>query len=602
MPAPAGESHRSPLRVTRDFFRKAFDDNLTGLSGMVAYNLLLSVFPLALLALFIAGRVLESPELERSVLEDLRGIFPNITDVTLTKALDRVRGSSTGVGVVALVTSVYIGSSFWGAMDTAFCRIYHVRCRGWVEQKRFSLAMLVVVLLFMAATVAVPTLQSVLAQGAGGLPFGLSEVDGLLFALSLFVGLLLVFGVLCVIYWAVPNRLVPWRAISPGAVAATVAIGLVDYGFPLYLSTISTIGAFTTIFVFVLIVLVWLMVYNGPAKSEASIRTAIREGLLALNANSVGEAALITRLAAEEQRTVRLGIRLAVPGDVGRAVRHRRCRRGGRRGSRCPRRPVGRAGERPRPPRRHDASRHRAGRGRCQRAPALRRGLGADRVASGAARRRWQPRLSDVVTLPHARVPPQPGVGDRPAAARSGRLPHPSRCRRPGRLSRRDARTAAGLADAATVARAWPGDDRRHAAAADEGCRRQGRRNGLDHAVLDAGVNVAEAVRSEYHQLFSVSAPSASPTTAYRLAGPICTPGDVLYNHWRLPALEPGHVLAIMDTGAYFVPFSTTFSFAKPAIVMLDGDDVSVARRREEFADVIALDELSADDGRAPSR
>ena len=125
---------------------------------------------------------------------------------------------------------------------------------------------------------------------------------------------------------------------------------------------------------------------------------------------------------------------------------------------------------------------------------------------------------------------------------------------------------------------------------------------GLDHAVLDAGVNVAEAVRSEYHQLFSVSAPSASPTTAYRLAGPICTPGDVLYNHWRLPALEPGHVLAIMDTGAYFVPFSTTFSFAKPAIVMLDGDDVSVARRREEFADVIALDELSADDGRAPSR
>ena len=104
------------------------------------------------------------------MLEDLRGLFPNITDVTLTRALDRVRGSSTGVGVVALVTSIYIGSSFWGALDTAFCRIYHVRCRGWVEQKRFSLAMLVVVLLFMAATVAVPTIQSVLARGAGDLP------------------------------------------------------------------------------------------------------------------------------------------------------------------------------------------------------------------------------------------------------------------------------------------------------------------------------------------------------------------------------------------------------------------------------------------------
>ena len=260
MPAPAGESHRSPPRVVKDFFRKAFDDNLTGLSGMVAYNLLLSVFPLALLALFIAGRVLQSAELEQSILQDLRGLFPNITDVTLTRALDRVRGSSTGVGVVALVTSIYIGSSFWGAMDTAFCRIYHVRCRGWVEQKRFSLAMLVVVLLFMAATVAVPAIQSVLARGAGDLPFGLAEVDGLLFAVSLLLSLLLVFLVLCIIYWAVPNRPMPWRAIWPGAVATTLAIGIVDYGFPLYLSTISTVGAFTTIFVFVLIVLVWFYI------------------------------------------------------------------------------------------------------------------------------------------------------------------------------------------------------------------------------------------------------------------------------------------------------------------------------------------------------
>ena len=257
MPAPAGDSHRSFRRVFRDFFRKGYKDNLTGLSGMVAYNLLLSVFPFALLALFIAGRILQSSELEQSILEDLRGLFPNITDGTLTRALDRVRSSSTGVGVVALVSSIYIGSSFWGALDTAFCRIYHVRCRSWVEQKRFSLAMLVVVLLFMAATVAVPAIQSVLVRGAEDLPFGLSEVDGLLFAVSLFVGLLLVFGVLCVIYWAVPNRRMPWRAIWPGALAATLAIGFVDYGFPLYLSTISTIAAFTTIFVFVLIVLIW---------------------------------------------------------------------------------------------------------------------------------------------------------------------------------------------------------------------------------------------------------------------------------------------------------------------------------------------------------
>jgi diaminopimelate decarboxylase len=115
----------------------------------------------------------------------------------------------------------------------------------------------------------------------------------------------------------------------------------------------------------------------------------------------------------------------------------------------------------------------------------------------------------------------------------------------------------------------------------------------LPHAILDAGVNLAEPVTSEYHQLVSVTSPGLPATTAYRLAGPICTPADVLYQHWRLPPLAPGHVLAIMDSGAYFVPFSTTFSFPKPAIVIQDGPDVTVARRAETYDDIIGLDHPS---------
>jgi membrane protein len=244
-------------RAVKSFYRKAYTENVTGLSGMVAYNMLLSVFPLALLALFIAGRVLESGQLEQSVLQDLRQLFPTATDATLTRALDRVRDSSTSFGIVALLSSIYVGSSFWGALDTAFCRIYHVRCRSWLEQKRFALAMLVIVLMFFAATLAVPAVQSLLASSASDLPFGLSKVDGLIYALTLAAGLLLLFLILCIVYWTVPNRLVPWRAIWPGAAGATVAIGIVDYAFPAYLNNISTIARFGTTFVFVLIVLLW---------------------------------------------------------------------------------------------------------------------------------------------------------------------------------------------------------------------------------------------------------------------------------------------------------------------------------------------------------
>ena len=255
-------ARRQPFRRrawtgVKHFYWKAYEDNLTGLSGMVAYNLLLSVFPLALLALFIAGRVLESSDLEQAIFEDLQQLFPSAADNTLEKALDRVRNSSNTLGIVALVASIWIGSSFWGALDTAFCRIYHCRCRSLVEQKRFALVMLVVVLLLMAAAVAVPTLQSILINGQRDLPLGLDDVQGLIYGVTLVAGLLILFGVLCIVYWSVPNEFVPWRAVWPGAAAATAAIGVVDYAFPFYLSNISSIARFGTTFVFVVIVLLW---------------------------------------------------------------------------------------------------------------------------------------------------------------------------------------------------------------------------------------------------------------------------------------------------------------------------------------------------------
>ena len=255
--APGRPLRRRVWAGLKHFYSKAYEDNLTGLSGMVAYNLLLSVFPLALLALFIAGRVLESTDLEQSILADLQQLFPSAAEHTLQRALDRIRDSSNALGIVALLASIWIGSSFWGALDTAFCRIYHCRCRSWVEQKRFALVMLLVVLLFMLATIAVPTVQSILVNGRSDLPLGLDEVKGVVYYATLAAGLLLLFAILCIVYVSVPNAFVPWRAVWPGAAAATAAIGAVDYAFPFYLSNISTIARFGTTFVFVLIVLLW---------------------------------------------------------------------------------------------------------------------------------------------------------------------------------------------------------------------------------------------------------------------------------------------------------------------------------------------------------
>jgi membrane protein len=257
------------------FWRKAYEDNLTGLAAMVAYNLLLSVFPLALVALFVAGRLVRSSELQLSVLADLRKVFPSAAESTLTAGIQRLEQTSTTVGIIAVATSAWVAASFWGALDTAFCRIYHRPCRTWVRQKLFALGMLVVVLLFIAASVAVPTLQSLLTTSTSNLPFGLDRVHGLVYGLTLVAGVVLLFGVLCATYSLVPRGSIRWGAVWPGALGATLAMAVVDFGFPLYLQNISTLRIGTSA-VFVLIALVWfyalaIIVLAGAVVNELRV-------------------------------------------------------------------------------------------------------------------------------------------------------------------------------------------------------------------------------------------------------------------------------------------------------------------------------------------
>ena len=250
-------SVRHPRPWLRAFWNRAYRENVTGLSAMVAYNLMLAVFPFALLVLFVFGQVLKIEGVESSVLADLQRLFPDVEQQTLTDVLARIEGNSTTIGIAAFIGSLWIGASFWGAMDTAFCRIYHVECRGWLAQKRFSLIMLAVVAFFLAASVAVPALESLLVSGVEDLPLGLSRVDWLLNVLVIAGGLLISFLILCLIYWAVPKGHLPWRAVWPGALFMAIAGGIANTIFPLYLDNFSTVGEFGRIVSFVLIALIW---------------------------------------------------------------------------------------------------------------------------------------------------------------------------------------------------------------------------------------------------------------------------------------------------------------------------------------------------------
>jgi membrane protein len=260
-----------PSGYLRAFWHRAYQENVTGLAAMVAYNLFLALFPFALLSLFILGRVIQAPDVEASVREDLQHLFPAVDLSTLDRTLQRIRTHSTTIGVAAALGAVWIGTSFWGAMDTAFCRIYHVECRGWIEQKRFALVMLLVVMLFLAASILVPTLESALVNGAANLPFGLSSLKGLVSVLLLGVALIGTFLICSLIYYFVPKGHVPWHGVWPGALFVTVTTGIANAVYPFYLARVSSIGEVGGTIGFVLIALVWFYLVSLSLMAGAVI-------------------------------------------------------------------------------------------------------------------------------------------------------------------------------------------------------------------------------------------------------------------------------------------------------------------------------------------
>ncbi|WP_308797805.1 diaminopimelate decarboxylase family protein [Agromyces silvae] len=77
-------------------------------------------------------------------------------------------------------------------------------------------------------------------------------------------------------------------------------------------------------------------------------------------------------------------------------------------------------------------------------------------------------------------------------------------------------------------------------------------------------------------------------STPVEIVGPTCA-YDSIAEDISLPDVEPGDLLALLNQGAYAETTSTQFNgFPRPAVVMVDGDQAWLVRRREELADILA--------------
>lgn len=113
------------------------------------------------------------------------------------------------------------------------------------------------------------------------------------------------------------------------------------------------------------------------------------------------------------------------------------------------------------------------------------------------------------------------------------------------------------------------------------------------YGILDAGINLCSPLPSEFHQLYRLREPQTEHARkhVYRFVGPICHMGDTIYRAWTCSELTVNDLVLIMDTGAYFIPEGNSFSFPQPGVVALEASgDLTLIRRAQTFADMIERD------------
>ena len=105
--------------------------------------------------------------------------------------------------------------------------------------------------------------------------------------------------------------------------------------------------------------------------------------------------------------------------------------------------------------------------------------------------------------------------------------------------------------------------------------------------VLDAAMNdlIRPAMYDAYHAIVPISPVDAlAPVRQSDIVGPICETGDTFARSRRLPAVEAGALVAILDAGAYGAVMSSAYN-ARPAapIALVDGDRWTTIRARQSY-------------------
>ena len=258
-----GGSLKERIAPLAHFWQKLSNDWIFNLAGLLAYNFLMSIFPILLALLAIAGFILNtiSPGSEQQLINAIAGALPGGASgtggVIVKVALTNLQRQAGVLFIIGLVMAIFTGSRLFVTMENCFGIIFRLRGRNLIRQNIMAIGMLLlyivlVPIVFLASIVPSAIVGALHANGAAT---GFAGV--LIHLVGLLVAFLVALVLFAAIYIVVPNRPVHFYEVWKGTLIAAVLLVLYELVFPIYQSIALKSNSYGSVAGFAIVILVF---------------------------------------------------------------------------------------------------------------------------------------------------------------------------------------------------------------------------------------------------------------------------------------------------------------------------------------------------------
>lgn len=224
-------------RSLRTFFIRFNNDWSLNLAGIIAFNLLLAMLPIAIVLIALLGLFLRVPGTLDYVVKEVAGIFPGLTaqQNAISLAFKELREETGILWILAILVSLFLGSRLFVTLEECFAIIYRVHTRPFIRQNMIAMGMLLLFILLIPIMVFASTGPTLVLSLLNHTLLNALPSSGIIIrAGGVLSSFLVAFILFEAIYLLVPNQHISFRNSWRGALAAAVTVEIYLEVFPVY--------------------------------------------------------------------------------------------------------------------------------------------------------------------------------------------------------------------------------------------------------------------------------------------------------------------------------------------------------------------------------